>query len=291
MATLYYESGSMYHHGIGGQKWGVKNGPPYPLGASDHSAREKSKGTKGWANKPKTKESKSKDRVKLTDTQKTVIKVGAAAVGVALATGLAVYAVKSGKVQQLAKAGRYSLPKDLGASKIIVEKDNCKDVAEATILRELHIDDNAIPSPVKTVTGNLHDFIEKRGYNKNGVTWIGGDTGIDLANSSNKRATIESNILKKCKNGDMGYMGVDWDVKKHYGRLGISDEGLSHIEQKIKSGELSSGHAFNFVVENGKVRLFDNQPDIPVKDAWHYIDEIDLTKEVEIVKITKEAFK
>ena len=32
------------HHGILGQKWGRKNGPPYPLGASDHSASEKKAG-------------------------------------------------------------------------------------------------------------------------------------------------------------------------------------------------------------------------------------------------------
>ena len=29
------------HHGILGQKWGKKNGPPYPLDAEDHSAAEK----------------------------------------------------------------------------------------------------------------------------------------------------------------------------------------------------------------------------------------------------------
>lgn len=29
------------HHGIPGQKWGDKNGPPYPLQPSDHSAAEK----------------------------------------------------------------------------------------------------------------------------------------------------------------------------------------------------------------------------------------------------------
>lgn len=34
----------LYHHGILGQKWGRKNGPPYPLGASDHSAAEKKAG-------------------------------------------------------------------------------------------------------------------------------------------------------------------------------------------------------------------------------------------------------
>lgn len=29
------------HHGILGQKWGKRNGPPYPLDAEDHSAAEK----------------------------------------------------------------------------------------------------------------------------------------------------------------------------------------------------------------------------------------------------------
>ena len=36
-------SDELYHFGILGQKKGVRNGPPYPLGAGDHSAAEKRK--------------------------------------------------------------------------------------------------------------------------------------------------------------------------------------------------------------------------------------------------------
>jgi hypothetical protein len=39
-----FESNYLAHHGILGMKWGKKNGPPYPLGASDHSAVEKKAG-------------------------------------------------------------------------------------------------------------------------------------------------------------------------------------------------------------------------------------------------------
>lgn len=40
------ESAYLAHHGILGQKWGTRNGPPYPLGAGDHSVSEKKAGYK-----------------------------------------------------------------------------------------------------------------------------------------------------------------------------------------------------------------------------------------------------
>lgn len=39
---MIYESNYLMHHGIKGQKWGVENGPPYPLNPSkDYSVAEK----------------------------------------------------------------------------------------------------------------------------------------------------------------------------------------------------------------------------------------------------------
>ena len=40
---MVYESNYLMHHGIKGQKWGVENGPPYPLSYKDYSAAEKRK--------------------------------------------------------------------------------------------------------------------------------------------------------------------------------------------------------------------------------------------------------
>ena len=31
--SMYSRNAELYHHGIKGQKWGVQNGPPYPLGS------------------------------------------------------------------------------------------------------------------------------------------------------------------------------------------------------------------------------------------------------------------
>ena len=52
-----FQSNYLMHHGILGQKWGKKNGPPYPLDANDHSSSEKKA---GWRDSLKAKKEAKK---------------------------------------------------------------------------------------------------------------------------------------------------------------------------------------------------------------------------------------
>lgn len=103
------------HHGILGQRWGKKNGPPYPLGASDHSASEKKA---GWRkslsksevdktdNKRYNKDDVEKKKFSLTDKQKKAIAIGAAAV----ASGLIIYgAYKTGALDKFVSIGKQAI--------------------------------------------------------------------------------------------------------------------------------------------------------------------------------------
>lgn len=41
MGHFFYQSSYLSHHGVKGQKWGVQNGPPYPLDSGNDSSKKK----------------------------------------------------------------------------------------------------------------------------------------------------------------------------------------------------------------------------------------------------------
>ena len=106
MYTEYLYNDSLAHHGIKGQRWGKRNGPPYPLGYESHSRKEKKLNPKsildgGDAGSSKSKKSKKKDngakpkkeKKHLSEKQKKILKGIAIGAGVAAAAGASMYAV------------------------------------------------------------------------------------------------------------------------------------------------------------------------------------------------------
>lgn len=95
MTSKYYVAGipfsatnSLNHHGIKGQRWGKRNGPPYPLDEEGHSKTEVKAGWEQSLEKSKNDTKKQKQRFQLTDRQKDIIKkvvIASAIVGVSAA--------------------------------------------------------------------------------------------------------------------------------------------------------------------------------------------------------------
>lgn len=114
MYRVQRSQGYLSHHGILGQKWGKKNGPPYPLGSGDHSASEKKAGWKkslgGGRNENMYESKRTAQNIKsdhsLTDEQKKWIKRGLIAAGVTMTVVGGMYLVKSGRLAPYIEAGR-----------------------------------------------------------------------------------------------------------------------------------------------------------------------------------------
>lgn len=121
----------MAHHGILGQKWGKRNGPPYPLDAKSHSASEKKAGWRKSLDKSKsashTKRTTSgnndedgDDKFHLTENQKKAIKIGAAATATILVAYGGYRLTKSGKIDvtKLASIAGKLIDKTTGLEKL-----------------------------------------------------------------------------------------------------------------------------------------------------------------------------
>ena len=90
MTNNYVYANYLYHHGIRGMSWGKRNGPPYPLGFSAHSAKEKRLNPKSTIDGKPEESSKHKG---LSKEAKTAIVITGAVV-VAGITAYGVYKYK-----------------------------------------------------------------------------------------------------------------------------------------------------------------------------------------------------
>lgn len=121
------EQAYLAHHGILGQKWGRRNGPPYPLDESDHSAAEKKNLSKSLSgkrhkemygrNQKGNSEKYDKKDFYLTDKQKKYIKIGATVAATALVAYGGYKLAKSGKLDDAVILGRQKATRLLNMNK------------------------------------------------------------------------------------------------------------------------------------------------------------------------------
>lgn len=105
---VYISHSALAHHGIKGMKWGKRNGPPYPLDPSDHSAAEKKANNGRYSQGVKQNRGGKMDEEKKKKI-KRAIAIGAGVAGAAALTAGGIYLAKNPNVAKAAISGARDL--------------------------------------------------------------------------------------------------------------------------------------------------------------------------------------
>ncbi len=289
MQSYKYE---LYHHGILGQRWGRKNGPPYPLGAGDHSASERKAGWRKSLDKNRVDKKGEKRYNKdtdgsaghkgLSDSQKRAIAIGAAVVAGALVTYGAYKFGKSGKLNDLIGSGRDALAGGLGSiaekpvSDILKEETKpavggLKRLSKPESLQESLKKANPLRNDPKMGKNNctyssVAGFLRSHGYDV-----VAKGTGGTGQNPGGVWEKCFKNV--KVLEGTAGKFGrskqdAEEFLIKHFGN---DAEGVV----SVPFDSIGNGHAFNWKIESGKVSFIDFQQGTygsQLDVYWNFID-------------------
>lgn len=267
------------HHGILGMKWGKKNGPPYPLGASDHSTSEKKA---GWR-KSLDKDSSTEDnkRKGLSDKQKKAIKIGAAVAVTALATYGAYRLVKSGKLDKYIDIGKTKadslLKKKAGDSKVgdikvddlLNNASTAKTNPSVNNIRMVHgVKKLAKPESLSDIIKNVNPNLGNNDYRNNcsacGIASFLRSKGYDVtAKSTGGKQQILGGVIEECFKGAkvMDGSAVKFGRSRQdaaemlVNKFGNNASGVVSVQWKGNRG----GHIFNWQIKDGVVKFFDGQ--------------------------------
>lgn len=258
----------LYHHGILGQHWGKKNGPPYPLDAGDHSASEKKAGwrkslSKSGVDKDEkngyNKDTGEKKKFTLTSNQKKAIAIGAAAV----ATGLVMYgAYKMGALDKFIGSGKDALHGGLEsigkASVSDITNETSKSVSAS--IRKLNK-----PESLAESLKNANPYRGKGDDNSCTHAAVAGflrQHGFDVVLEPTKGIMQNQNgVIERCFKNAKTFDGSAIKFGKSpkdaaemlVRRFGENAEGVCGVQWFGGRG----GHTFNWKIENGVVTFID----------------------------------
>lgn len=274
MSELY-----LIHHGILGQKWGKKQGPPYPLGASDHSSAERKAGKSGWSKEAKKEENTNNISEKHKFNYKTAVKVGAIAVG----TGLAVYGgyklYKSGALEKISKDGKDVVTDLINES---IKNDHSSFIEQNKSKTSNIVKDSLLKNGYKVAAKDsaINDFFDINNLDK--YNSIGSDKNCVACSTSNAirllgiktqakiNVTEGSNFIVNIGKGrsinelTKAFKGTTIQTPQNVNNISdVRKELLKHGEGAVGIFRYvtpkGNGHAVTWSVENGKVKISDPQ--------------------------------
>lgn len=295
MDTFVYNY--LSHHGIRGQKWGTRNGPPYPLGISNHSALERKAGWRKSLDKPdvnghtKNNHSITEEKRGLSVKQKRTFKIGVEAAVMILDTHSKYRLAKSGNFNPLINKGKAALHDLLRKSKA-GSADNVSQwkigdlsKAEKVVLTVNGFKKLSKPETLSETLKNVNPHRGERFYKNNctlcSIAVFLRQNGLDVtAGKTGGEQQILNGVVEECFKEAKTFDGSAVKFGKSrqdatemlLKRFGNNAYGVCSIDwNPDNSLGFEGGHAFSWKIEDGVVSFFDgqaNRDDVMVSKYW-----------------------